>query len=146
MAKENISQEFRLKNIDETKNYFIEEIHKWLYQPLIYFSYYAYWMYVPLVGISLGIASSAVGIKICKKTAIIGSCKSIIRKKKHDKVILLTKTTLNTVKTSISKVLIGSCISHDEFFLVNNVLKEFNDMVEEIKSPKTSSVNQGFLI
>ena len=28
MAEENISQEFRLKNIDETKNYFIEEIHR----------------------------------------------------------------------------------------------------------------------
>ena len=26
MVEENISQEFRLKNIDETKNYFIEEI------------------------------------------------------------------------------------------------------------------------
>ena len=26
MAKENISQELRLKNIDETRNYFIEEI------------------------------------------------------------------------------------------------------------------------
>ena len=28
MADENISQEFRLKNIDETKNYFIEEINQ----------------------------------------------------------------------------------------------------------------------
>ena len=28
MVKENISPEFRLKNIDETKNYFIEEINK----------------------------------------------------------------------------------------------------------------------
>ena len=26
MAKENLSQEFWLKNIDETRNYFIEEI------------------------------------------------------------------------------------------------------------------------
>ena len=26
MVEENISQEFRLKNIDETKNYFIKEI------------------------------------------------------------------------------------------------------------------------
>ena len=43
-----------------------------------------------LAGISLGIASSAVGIKILKKTAIIGNCKSIIRKQKHDKIILLT--------------------------------------------------------
>ena len=28
MAEENISQEFRLKNIDETRNYFIEEINR----------------------------------------------------------------------------------------------------------------------
>ena len=26
MTEENISQEFRLKNVDETRNYFIEEI------------------------------------------------------------------------------------------------------------------------
>ena len=28
MVKENISQEFRLKNIDETRNYLIEEINR----------------------------------------------------------------------------------------------------------------------
>ena len=28
MAKKNISQEFRLKNIDETRNYLIEEINQ----------------------------------------------------------------------------------------------------------------------
>ena len=28
MTEENISQEFRLKNIDETKNYFLEEVKK----------------------------------------------------------------------------------------------------------------------
>ena len=27
MAEENVSQEFRLKNIDETRNYLIEEIN-----------------------------------------------------------------------------------------------------------------------
>ena len=28
MVEENISQEFRLKNIDETRNYFVEEIEQ----------------------------------------------------------------------------------------------------------------------
>ena len=28
MAEENISQEFRLENIDETRNYFLEEIEQ----------------------------------------------------------------------------------------------------------------------
>ena len=33
----------------------------------------------------------------------------------------------------ISKVLIDSVISHDEFVLINNVSKECNEMKEEIK-------------
>ena len=28
MAEENVSQEFRLKNIDETRNYFLEKIEQ----------------------------------------------------------------------------------------------------------------------
>ena len=45
MVEENISQEFRLKNIDETRNYFLKKIeknelmsrkHKVLYNPKLY--------------------------------------------------------------------------------------------------------------
>ena len=38
----------------------------------------------------------------------------------------------------ISKSLIDSYICHDEFILVNNLLREYNEMKEEIKNPKTS--------
>ena len=38
------------------------------------------------------------------------------------------------MKVLISKALIDSHISHDEFVLINNVLKEFYDMKEEIKN------------
>ena len=34
--------------------------------------------------------------------------------------------------------------SQDEFVLVNNVLKTYNDMKEEIKNLKTSTVHQRF--
>ena len=30
MIEESISQKFRLKNIDESRNYFLEEIAKWI--------------------------------------------------------------------------------------------------------------------
>ena len=33
----------------------------------------------------------------------------------------------------ISKSLIDTCISHDEFVSVNNVLRKYNEMKEEIK-------------
>ena len=37
----------------------------------------------------------------------------------------------------ISKTLINSSISHDELVLINNVLKEYDDMKEESKHLKT---------
>ena len=85
--------------------------------------------YVPV-----GIASSAVGIKICAITAGIKKYKSIIKKnkKKHDKIVLLEKDKSNTIEVLISKALIDSYISHDQFVSVNKVLRENNETKEEI--------------
>ena len=81
-----------------------------------------------LVAIPIGIRSSAIGLKICAITAGIKNYKSIIKKKKHDKRVLLAKSNLNSIEVLISKVLIDSNLSHDEFVLVNDVLKEFYDL------------------
>ena len=51
-----------------------------------------------------------------------------------DEIVLLGKAELNTVEVLISKSLIESYISHDEFVSVNNVLREYNEMKEEIKT------------
>ena len=91
------------------------------------------------VGIPVGITSSTIGIKICAITAAIKKYKSIIKKKKrkHDKIVLLAKSKLNSIEVLISKALIDSVISYDEFVLINNVLKELNKMKEEIKNLTT---------
>ena len=47
---------------------------------------------------------------------------------------MLAKTKLNIIEVLISKALIDSSISHDEFVLVNNVLKEHDNMKEEIQN------------
>ena len=59
-------------------------------------------------------------------TARIIKYKSIIRKKKqkYGKIVLLEKSKLNSVEVLISKELISSNISHDDFAFVNNVLRE----------------------
>ena len=49
---------------------------------------------------------------------------------------MLAKFKLNSIEVLISKALIDSVISHDEFVLINNVLKEYNKMKEEIKNMK----------
>ena len=65
-----------------------------------------------------------------------------VKRKKHDKIALLAKTKLNSIKFLISKALFDSYISRSEFILVlkvcvNNVLKVYDDMKDEIKNLQT---------
>ena len=55
---------------------------------------------------------------------VLKDYKSITKKKrkKHDKIVLLTKSKLNDIETLICKDLIETNNSHDEFILIN-VLK-----------------------
>ena len=49
---------------------------------------------------------------------------------------MLANAKLNTVVVLISKALIYSYISHDKSVLINNVLKQNDDMKEKIRNPK----------
>ena len=56
------------------------------------------------------------GLKICAITGRIKKYKSITKNKKnqHDKIVLLEKSKLNSIKILISNALIDSGVSHDE--------------------------------
>ena len=162
MSEENISQEFRLKNINETRNYLIEEInqnelmsikHKKVYRVLNYVEHLLIIIsavtecvynstFASLVGIPIGIMSSAIELKVCVITAGIKKYNSMIKKKKknHDKIVLLAKSTLNNIEVLITKALIDSNISHNKSVFINNVRKEFYNMKEEIKSSNVKKV------
>ena len=86
--------------------------------------------FASLVGIPIGIRSSAIGLKIFVITAEIKKYKSIIKKKKnkHHEIELLAIFKLNSIELLISQALIDSSVSHQEFVLINNMLKEFYDM------------------
>ena len=47
---------------------------------------------------------------------------------------MLAKSKLKSIEILISKVLIDSNISHDQFVLINNMLKELYEMKKEIKN------------
>ena len=79
MTEENISQEFRLKNVNKTRSYFIEEINQ------------------------------------------------------HE-LIMNWYSKLDSIEIFISKTLIDSGIIHGEFVLVNNVVKEYDNTKEIIKT------------
>ena len=50
---------------------------------------------------------------------------------------MLAESKLNKIEVLISKALMDSVISHDEFVLVDNALKDYNEMKEQIKNLKT---------
>ena len=109
MTEENISQEFRLKEIDKARNYFIEEIkqnelinkrHKKVHKIINYTEHLhilasivtgcgCISAFASLIGIFVGIVSSAATIKIYVISAGIKKNKSIIKEKKmkHDKLM-----------------------------------------------------------
>ena len=156
VSEKNKSQEFRLKNIDETTNYLIEDInqnelisrkHKKVCRAFNYIQHLLILVstvtrcisisaFASLVGIPIGIMSSVTGSKICVITAGIKKYISIIKKKKksHEKILSLSKFKSNRVEALISRALINSNISHNDFVLIKVVPKEFDDMKEEIKN------------
>ena len=106
MVEEKISQEFRLKCIDETRSYFLEEINqnelmskkkKNLCTTLNYIkhfcilgstitAYIAISAFPSFIGIPIGITSFPIGLKICAIAAGIRKYKSIIRKRKRSMI------------------------------------------------------------
>ena len=154
MPEENLNQEFRLKEIDEIRNYITKEInrnevisknHKNVSRVLNYIDHsliaistitrcVSISAFAPLVGIPVRIRRSSIGSKSCVITAGMKRYQLIIKKKrkKHKKIVLLAKSKLNNIVTS--RDLSDSNISHDQFFLINNVLKEFDDMKEKRKN------------
>ena len=153
-------QEFRVKNIKGTRNYFLEEKkhnelisrkHKKVCTTLNYIEQFLILTstitrcistsaFTSSIVIPIGIMNSATGLKVCAATAGIKKYKSIIEKKKRKhKIVLLSKSKLNSIEVLTSKGSINSVISHDVFVLIDNVLKEHNETKEEIKNLKISS-------
>ena len=101
MTEENISQEFRLKNIDEARNYPIKKMnqnelmskkHKTICANLNYIKHFLILASTitgcaSLVAIPIGITSSAIGLKNCTTTAAIKKYKSIVMKKRKRSMI-----------------------------------------------------------
>ena len=74
--------------------------------------------FASLVGIPVGLTSSAIELKICVINAGIKKYKWINNKnkKKCDKIILLAKSKLNSIQVLISKALIDSNISNFKYY------------------------------
>ena len=55
------------------------------------------------------------------------------QKKKHDKIVRLARTKLNSIESKISDALLNSKITHKDFMTIINELKKYRELKESIR-------------
>ena len=76
--------------------------------------------FTSIVGAPVGIASASLTLFFSLTTGIVKKLLNITRnkKKKHDKILMLAKSKLNSIETLVSQALIDMEISHEEFITI----------------------------
>ena len=90
------------------------------------------------IGAPVGIASASFTLIFSLATGIIKKLLNITRnkKKKHDKILMLAKSKLNSIETLISQALIDLDISHEEFIRILNEKDRYEKMKYNLISEK----------
>ena len=151
--KTNLTEQtkFRLSEITGIENYFYQEINqqksysKNLNKYVTIFDYIdkiliilsattsgiSIISFTSVIGTSVGIVSASFTLIFSLSTRIIKKLLNITRNKnkKHDKILMLAKSKLNSIETLISQALIDMEISHEEYI---TILKE-KDKYERTK-------------
>ena len=88
------------------------------------------------VGAPVRIASTSFTLIFSLTTGIIKKLLSITRnkKKKHDKILMLAKSKLNSIETLVSQALIDMEISHEEFVTIMKEKVKYKKMKENLKN------------
>ena len=147
---------FKLNKITKVKNYFNSEINprklcsKKLNKYVTAFDYIDKILIVlsattggvcivshaTVVGAPVGIASAGFTIVFSLATGIIKKLLKTTRnkKKKHDKILMLAKSKLNSTETLVSQALIDMEISHEEFITILKEKDKYEKMKENVRN------------
>ena len=92
--------------------------------------------FTSIVGAPVGIASASFTVIFSLTTRIVKKLLNITRnkKKKHDKVLMLAKSKLNSIETLISQALIDMEISHEEFITILKEKDKYEKMKDNLRS------------
>ena len=96
-----------------------------------------------VIGATVGIAATSFSLIFSLTTGIIKKLLSITRnkKKKHDKILMLAKSKLNSIETLVSQALIDMEISHEEFITILKEKDKYETMKENVRSVNEKQEN-----
>ena len=136
------NQQFRLIKVSEIEDYFIAEIKenelmsKKFSKYISVFDYFdkslivlsvasgsvSIALFATVIGIAIGIASVSLSLAFSLCTGLVRKLLKATRdkKKKHNKIVMLATSKLNSIESKISEALINNQISHEDFITIIN--------------------------
>ena len=149
------NQQFRLNKIKEIKDYFIAEIierelmSKILSKYIGSFDYFdkslivlfvatgsiSFASFATVIVVPVGIMSAIFSLVFSITTGFVKNFLKITRhkKKKHNKIVMLATSKLNSIESKISEALINNEISHEDFIKSINEEKKYWELTESIR-------------
>ena len=92
--------------------------------------------FTSIIGAPVGIASASFTLIFSLTTGIVKKLLNITRnkKKKHDKILMLAKSKLDSIETLVSQALIDMEISHEEFNGIIREKQKYERMHENVRN------------
>ena len=96
-----------------------------------------------VVGVPVGIARASFTLIFSLITGIIKKLLSITRnkKKKHDKILMLAKSKLDSIETLVSQALIDTDINHEKFNAIIREKQKYERMKENLRKVSEKQEN-----
>ena len=148
-------QHFKLNKINEIKDYFVAKIKerelmsKRLSKYIAFCDYFdkslivlsatsgsiSIVSFATVIGTPVGIASASFSLAFSLSTGIVKKLLKATRdkKKKHNKIIMLDRSKLNSIERKVSEALINNEISHEDFRIIINEEKNYRELKESIR-------------
>ena len=151
----NDQQHFRLNKNNKIKDYFVAKIKerelmsKRLNKDIAFCDYFdkslivlsatsgsiSIASFATVIGLPVGIASASLSFTFSLFTGVVKKLLKTTRnkKKKHNKIIMLAESKLNSIESKVSEALIYSEISHGDFMVFINKEKKYRELKESIR-------------
>ena len=94
--------------------------------------------FATVIGAPIGIASASLSLAFSLCTGLVKKLLKATRnkKKKHNKIVMLARSKLNSIESKISEALISSQISHKDFITIINEETNYRELKEGIRMMK----------
>ena len=91
--------------------------------------------FATVIGLPVGMVSASFSLAFSISTWVIEKLlkTTINKKKKHNKIVMLARSKLNSIESKISEALINNEISHEDFMTILNEEKKYRELKESIR-------------